>query len=470
MLEFKPFSLLQLKRALPYIRMTASRCSELSAGALFMWRDGYDLQFAIFNDTLVLREKIGEQPAFSWPMGKDIDGTVDALIEYTKSNHLALRFYEIDDNILETIKSDSRLRPAMSQYEIRWSDYVYSAEDVLTFSGNKYKGQRNHINKFKRLYGEPVIRPVTQDDRADISAFLSKYKEEHKGATDFEYFELKQCEELLNVYEELGIIAARLIIDGKTAALSIGEIIGDTLIIHIEKALRVYEGIYPIMYQGFVRFVMNETGKNLTFVNREDDSGDEGLRISKMQYHPIARVNKHLVHINSPAAKIKEMPVLSAGGVVLTAFRDTDKEAYLALNTDIDNNRYWGYDYREDEEIIGKIDENTFYDFTLLDMRAGDSINFAVRESEAGKMIGEALLWNFTADGTAEIGCRISPEYQGKGYGGAAFKALADFAQNTLNTNVAARCFKENNASYKMIVSAAFSLSGEDDKYCYFRR
>lgn len=469
MLEFKPFSLKTLKRVLPYIKKTKSRCSELSAGSLFMWQDGYDLQFSICNDTLVLREKIGEQFAFSWPMGADIGGMIDELIYYVRANHLALRFFEIDDNILEIIKSDERLQPVMSAYEIRWSDYVYTLNDVLTFKGKKYRGQRNHINKFKRLYGEPDVRFITTIDREGIKEMLNEYKSEHIDSGDFEDLELKMTEELLDVYEELDMFAAVLTVGGKIAAISIGEVIGDTLIIHIEKALKKYDGIYPTMYQGFVRLILTKTGKDLKFVNREDDSGDEGLRISKMQYHPVGRVNKHLVHINSPAAKLKEIPVLKADGIVLNGFRESDKQRYLTLNTDIENNRYWGYDYREDEDIIGKIDENTFYGFTLLDIKAGDSVNFAVRTSDGGDMIGEAILWNFTFDGCAEVGCRILPEYQGKGYGKAAFKVAAEFAANELNLKVTARCFKENTVSYKMISASGFEKTGSDDEFYYFK-
>ena len=470
MLNFEPFSLEVLKKALPYIKMSKSLCSEVSAGSLFMWQEGYDLQFCIWNDTLVLREKIGEQPAFSWPMGKDTDGMIDKLIDYTRSNHLALRFFEIDDNILEIIKSDKRLQPSMSAYEIRWSDYVYSAREVLTFEGKKYRGQRNHINKFKRLYGEPDIRFITPLDREGIKEMFREYKSEHTDSGDFEDLELKMTEELLDVYNELDLFAACLTVGGKIAALSIGEIIGDTLLIHIEKALRSYEGIYPTMYQSFVRLISSKIGRELEFVNREDDSGDEGLRISKMQYQPIGRINKHLVHVGSPAAKISEMPVLRANGIVLTKFRETDKKAYLALNTDIENNRYWGYDYREDEDIIGRIDENTFYDFTLLDMKAGDSVNFAVRTAEDGEMIGEALLWNFTADGVAEVGCRIMPGFKGKGYGTEAFKTLSDFAENALNTRVAARCYIENDISYRMITASGFKEVKKDGKFFYFSR
>ena len=83
-------------------------------------------------------------------------------------------------------------------------------------------------------------------------------------------------------------------------------------------------------------------------------------------------------------------------------------------------------------------------------------------------MIGEAILWNFTSDGTAELGCRILPEYQGNGYGKAAFGAVADFAVNTLNVKVWARCFRENTPSYRMILTDGFTPLCEDDDFLFF--
>ena len=88
---------------------------------------------------------------------------------------------------------------------------------------------------------------------------------------------------------------------------------------------------------------------------------------------------------------------------MLTDIRESDRHAYFLLNTDIENNRWWGYDYSEDPSLPDPADENTFYDSVLYDMQAGDSVNFAVRLSEDGEMIGEAILWNFTSDGSAEL-------------------------------------------------------------------
>ncbi|MBO4693301.1 MAG: GNAT family N-acetyltransferase [Clostridia bacterium] len=470
MLNFEPFSISALKKAMPYIKKNISLNSDISAGALFMWQEGDNPHFCFWNDTLVLRNKIGEQPAFTWPMGADVSGMVDMLIRYTQAHHLPLRFYEIDDKTLDIIKADDRFKSVMYAYEERWSDYIYSFSEMMTFKGNKYKGQRNHINKFKRMYGEPNIRPINSNDIDGIKNMLIKYKSEHGDANNLERTELIRAQRLLDIYNDLDLYAACMIVDNEIAAFSIGEVIGDILFIHIEKALKKFDGAYPTMYRGFVNLISEQLGRIPEFVNREDDSGDEGLRISKLQYHPVGRVHKHLVHINSPASKLKEIPVINSGNVVLTEFRESDKATYLSLNTNIENNRFWGYDYREDDYITGSIDENTFYDSAMLDIKAGDSINFAVRTKCDGYMIGEAILWNFTADGFTEVGCRLLPQHQGKGLGKSAFKALSDFAEKTLKLKVWARCCIKNTVSYRMIISSGYIKSDEDKEFYYFKR
>lgn len=470
MLEFEPFSVPALQKALPYIKINKSLCSDISAGYLFMWRFDADIRFCFRNGTFLVRQMIGEQPAFSYPIGDDPNGMIDELKEYVRLSGLPLRFFAVDDDILLKIRADSRLQPAMWAYESRWSDYIYSFEDILTLAGKRFSGQRNHINKFKRLYGEPDIRFLTASDRSSVKAFLEEYAAYHRDGNQFELKELDITEELFDVCEALSLYPAGLFIQGKLAAISIGEVMNDMLMIHAEKALVKYQGIYPTMFSGFVNLISKYSDHKLEYVNREDDSGDPGLRMSKLQYHPITMANKYLVHVSSPAIRSKSKVTVIGHDVILTEFRESDKKAYLALNTDVDNNKYWGYDYREDIYLTEPIDENTFFDSVVYDMQAGDSINFAVRLSEDGEMIGETILWNFTSDDTAELGCRIFPGYQGRGYGKEAFGLATEYAENVLKLRVRAKCYRENMPSYHMITSNGFVKIDEDSRFYYFEK
>lgn len=470
MLEFEPFSIEVLQRALPYIRNSTMPCSDMSVGSVFMWRSGADVRFCFWNDTFVLQQEIGGQAAFTWPIGADPDGMLDELKAYVQDNRMPLRFFAVDGETLGAIREDERLQPAMYEYDRRWSDYIYSFEEAMTFRGRKFSGQRNHVNKFRRLYGEPVIRFLRQEDRQKLEAMLTEYEAEHPPTGYMERTELERTKKLLDVYAEFGLYAACLIVGEEIAAFSIVEIVGDTLLIHVEKALKRFVGAYPTMYTGAVQLIAEHIGHPLRLVNREDDAGDMGLRTSKQQYQPIGMVDKYLVHINSPAARLDRFPVISSGGVVLTQLREGDKAAYLALNTDVENNRYWGYDYREDTSIVHPVNEDTFFDSVQYDMSVGDSINFAVRLTENGEMIGEGILWSFTADGSAELGCRLCPEYHGRGYGRAAFGALADYAEQKLGLRVWARCHIQNEASFRMISGNGFRVVRKDDSFYYFER
>lgn len=470
MLEFEPFTKKALKKALPYVRENPSFNSDTSAGYTLMWHKDLKTKLCVWQKTFVAMENIGEQVAFSYPVGEKPDEMIDELIKYVYDKNLPLRFFAIDEKTLVKMRQDKRLSSLTSAYDRRWSDYIYSYEDATSFKGGKFAGQRNHINKFKKLYGEPCVRSLNENDEDKVLKMLAEYKKAHFGANSLEKTEFKRAEGLLKAYSPFGLYAAGLFIGDKNIGVSVSEIVGETLIIHVEKALTRYEGVYPTLYSYSARLVGEISGKKIKYINREDDSGDAGLRTSKTQYHPLFLSHKYLVHVNSPSIKMPPDTVLRDEKTVLTKIREGDKRAYTELNTDLENNRYWGYDYREDKSIIGEVNEDTFYNSVAYDNAVGDSINFAIRENENGEMIGEVVLWNFTAKGFAELGCRLFKKYQGKGYGKAAFKLAADFAENVLKIRIVARCYRENVPSYKMITSNNFALAGSDDDYFYFKR
>jgi hypothetical protein len=92
----------------------------------------------------------------------------------------------------------------------------------------------------------------------------------------------------------LGLKGGAILIDGKVEAFTLGEPLNqNTVVIHIEKANPTYEGIYPLLNQAFLE---NEWS-GYTYINREQDLGEEGLRKSKESYFPHHMVNKYIIRL-----------------------------------------------------------------------------------------------------------------------------------------------------------------------------
>lgn len=469
MLTFEPYSEETLKRYLPWIERSPYNINDLSAGSFFMWNEGVNLAFAVSHGSFLSRQDICGEPSFSWPFGGEDNLALDELLAYVRERDLPLKFYGVPEALLPIIRADQRFPDLLCQYERKWSDYIYDAGEVSTFRGKKFSGQRNHCNKFRSLYGEPDFRPLTPEMTGEVLRMLGEYAKEHPDQKYEERAEYRHTLELMGCYQDLGMIGGALYVEGSPISVTIGEVQGENLIIHVEKALRRYEGAYPTTFRSFVAQTLLQC-PSLRTVNREDDAGDAGLRTSKLQYNPIRLENKYLVKVRSPLAMLKETPILEGDGVILDEIRDTDRENYFRLCTDKENNRLWGYDYETDSSITGDINEDTFYDMVRFDRSLGEGISFAVRERRDGPLIGEAIVYNFTFNGSAEIGARIARDAQGRGYGTKAFRLASDWAAATLGVRLKAKCYLENSASEKMILASGFLPSGEDETFRYFRR
>ena len=64
---------------------------------------------------------------------------------------------------------------------------------------------------------------------------------------------------------------------------------------HVEKANREFEGSYAVINNEFVKYCKEKY--NIRWVNREDDSGDLGLRQAKLSYKPDHLALKGIVNL-----------------------------------------------------------------------------------------------------------------------------------------------------------------------------
>lgn len=456
-----------VKRFGKYFERSKARFCDFSVGVKYMWREDFVISYAFFNDTLIMRESCADyKNAFYFPFAENADDENAALKEiedYCASRKEELKFCCIDDETAEKLKK--RYPFCEISFNRDWSDYIYNASDFTSFAGKRFSGQRNHVNAFKRSYPDYKFCVLTEEDIPRVKEFLKEYERETVISVWSEKEEEKKVAEFAEKSFELDQSGAFIEVNGKIVALSIGEVVGDTLIVHVEKGLKEYRGVYPAMASEFAKAFCKDGVK---FINREEDCGDPGLRISKTQYHPIEIKNKYIVQVSTAFDKIVPPVSIKTERLTVDDITEKDKEVYARIYLDDDLNKYYGYDYRED---LGGNTPNAdyFYSFMQGLKDKKEEYSFAVRRN--GEMLGELVLYNFGFNGQAETGFRFLPEYQGKGYATEAAAALIEKAKTDFCINkLCCRAFKENLPSIRLIKRLGFKQASETDNMLFFEK
>lgn len=456
-----------------YLMQYGGGFCDLTLGVRYMWRDKFEIEYCEYNQTLIMKESTPEyQEAFYYPMGKDIEGALKEIEEYCKARNKPLQFCCIDNQT--AVQLSKRYKSVQITNDRDWSDYVYDAEKFKTYKGKKYNGQRNHVNKFKRLYPEYVFKEIEPSDFERISEFLEEYNDGKKRAKKesqidnekgwLEEYENQQVKDLIKNMQDLNQDGGLIEVHGKVIAISVGERIGETLIVHIEKALSKYDGIFPLMAQEFAK----RYGDGIKYINREEDCGDNGLRISKLQYGPIDVKEKNFVKVRTLFDKITPPVLIKTERLEITDIYQSDKSMYYVMYIDEELNKWWGYDYKEDLKEQKPTPEY-FYRFMQGLKEKKEEYSLAVKKD--GEMIGEIVLHNFDYFGGVEIGYRFIKAEQGKGYATESAKAVIEYIYSVLGAEkIKTRCFKENIASKNLATRLGFEKIKEDESHIYFEK
>ena len=464
MLTFKTVTQRDLGRLRRYYAPCGYRLCEYSALVKLMWREHLHPEYAEEAGCLIVRNCIDGKYCFDYPVpGPEghVEGALDAIEAWCMETGVPLEI-----SVVPADKAPLLLAryPHFHLTNIRsWRDYLYEAEAMRDFPGRHYAGQRNHVNKFRKLYPDAVFRPLGKDDAALVERFWSDYDEVFSKTSMKAKRDLRLSKQMSKLLARPYFMAGGMELDGRLLSFAMAERCGDTLHIHIEKALYGYEGVYPATVQEFARHFAVD---GVRYLNREDDADDKGLRTSKLQYLPSLLAEKYCFDVENELYALDAIPTLNTERLTLSAFTSADRDAYNRLCLDDERNRWWGYDYRDDWK--GEPLEEYFLNVTREDFANHTAVNFAVRLD--GKCIGEAVLYRFDGRGGAELGCRIAPEYAHNGYGTEAFAAVADWGLYELQlAHVVAKCYKENAASFRML-SSCMRKSGEDETFFYFNK
>ncbi|MBQ1950065.1 MAG: DUF2156 domain-containing protein [Clostridia bacterium] len=294
-LHFKPLTLSAIQQLQPLLQQQNDRFCDWTVGAAYMWRDFFQNQYAIAADSVLFRSQgLDGQIYFSYPLGTDNAAPALALLEeHCATTGESLQFSTVSpDNTQQLL---ARYGRATVQPQRNFYDYLYFYDDLATFAGRRYSRQRNHIHQFTKKWPNWAYHTFTEKDIPAVRNFLDtmqQLKEANDPLSAMEQADFLACRESLEIFPALSMQGGFITVDGQIVAFSAGESVGDTLYVHIEKGDVRYGGVYQLMVR---EFAAHQAHPTLKYINREDDTGDEGLRRSKLSYRPCALLEKNIV-------------------------------------------------------------------------------------------------------------------------------------------------------------------------------
>ncbi|MGL4982837.1 MAG: DUF2156 domain-containing protein [Treponemataceae bacterium] len=282
---FAPFSTEMKEELVPVFSSLKDGMSELTFPSLILHQDKYDYRISKTTDTIyILSRSFEEKSAFIC-----INGLPPKEI-----------FFELLNKYGECLKIGESLLSEFENLFVQWGltveedrdnfDYVYNKNDLALLSGKKFHKKKNLVNAFTSLYSLEV-KMLDEASIEDALFILERWNEKHKNeVTDYEV-----AQKALQNMKEFDFSGWVIYADGAPCGWSLGEYLldGTVFCVHFEKGIDDYKGVYQ-----YVNYACaNQLAKNVLFINREQDLGNEGLRQAKLTYRPCFLTKKYKIHL-----------------------------------------------------------------------------------------------------------------------------------------------------------------------------
>lgn len=292
-LRFKKIESSDMARIWPFLAKAPGRTTDYSYGGLLMWVDYFNYEYTIVRDTLFIKglvESDRTKTAFSVPVGSmPLSESIVLLKDYCNREGIALEFSAVPEEMMPEMRAQS---PLKVEELTDWADYLYPAESLVTLAGKKMSKKRNHVHQFLNQSPDWKGVPIDTSNWREALDFMDVYDLEGDD-TPMAIAERKLTRSIIaRMADPATRLRGMLLYAGdKVCAFTIGDIKGDTLFIHVEKATRAVNGSFEMINQVFAS-EMCTRHPEIKHINREDDAGDPGLRKAKESYHPEALLRK----------------------------------------------------------------------------------------------------------------------------------------------------------------------------------
>ncbi|MFR9558873.1 MAG: GNAT family N-acetyltransferase [Rikenellaceae bacterium] len=309
MIEFHPITLQDKELIESYTHCSGARNCDISFANMYCWQSTYGSAWAIIEGYLVIRFRIGGGDELGYMQPIRCDGShnfariIPRLAEDAHTNGQRLRIIGLTEEgraTLDAVHHDNFAFHSPRDME----DYIYLRENLETLSGKRYQPKRNLINQFEKLYTY-TYHALTPQHFEGCMALCQRWREEHGEDTTTPSPEIVAIQKAFDYFHELGFRGGVIEIEGRIVAFTYGSAItATTFCTHIEKCNTSFVGIYSIINKLFTQSLPPQ----FTHINREEDMGIEGLRKSKLSYHPTElQVKYTAIHLHHHEAECKRL-------------------------------------------------------------------------------------------------------------------------------------------------------------------
>lgn len=300
MLHFEKYSIDSKIQIAQYFRDYGEGSCQHSFATSYCFDSKYDDYFCIDNNYLyTLRNGLSNDKyrTYLFPIGdiKDRDGirkAIDSVILDAQNYSKKVMFQSITENAQDVLKEMYGDRFAIEERRDLY-EYLYKYETLAIMEGSYFKAKRNEIRKFFKTYENINIKKIDKDDIENMKNLYKLWVDEDEKRqqnSQLAYEEIALDRALQN-YEALELDGIAVYTGKELIGFVFGVKLNDRVFDYmIEKADSSYRGIYKVLN--------NELAKvccpGFELLNLEEDLGEEGLRNSKMMYHPDLLFKKYI--------------------------------------------------------------------------------------------------------------------------------------------------------------------------------
>lgn len=276
-----------------YYQASPVHYAEYSFFCLLGWSHAYPIEIAETGGPLCWFRSAGPLPGMFGPVGNwEAVTDWDAELSQFRPGDV---IYDVPAKVKEILAGRENLRFTDDRDQ---HEYVYAVKDLTALKGKAYAHKRNRVRAFFDGY-EWDYYPITPGDFADIIDFQERWRarrmltmtqEEADSLAD----EDRAIQNAFDRWSDFGLIGGMLKVDGEIVAYTIAqELDPQNLDVMFEKAFHEYAGSYQAINYMFLK----EQAGGYTWVNREEDMGEPGLREAKMSYNPAFMLEKFQMEI-----------------------------------------------------------------------------------------------------------------------------------------------------------------------------